>query len=81
MITGGDITATGSGSAGIGSGFSTTLGSGVSCGNITIGGTAKGTATHGEFNFHICYDIGPGCNGICKGTISVAPGTISGNYP
>ena len=24
---------------------------------------------------------GTGCNGICKGTISVAPGTISGNYP
>ena len=83
-ITGGAITATGGistagsfirGAAGIGTGVQ------AHCGNITISGTAKGTATHGENNLNTCYDIGTGCNGICNGTVSVAPGTISGTYP
>ena len=82
-ITGGTITATGStvtagtyklGSAGIGTGYQ------AKCGNITIGGTATGTATQGENNLDTCYDIGTGYNGIC-GTISVASGTISGTIP
>ena len=71
-ISGGTITATGGyGAAGIGSGWQGT------CGNITISGTASGTAKGGA---NSPWDIGPGYTGTC-GTISVEENTISGSYP
>ena len=71
-ISGGTITATGGyGAAGIGSGWQGT------CGNITISGTASGTAKGGA---NSPWDIGLGYTGTC-GTISVEENTISGSYP
>jgi hypothetical protein len=80
-ISGGTVKATGGiSAAGIGTGsvypgiyYSCT----TSCGNITIGGTAKGTATGGDGSPN---EIGAGYNGTC-GTVSVDDGTISGFIP
>ncbi len=70
-ISGGNITATGgNNAAGIGSG------TGGSCGKITIGGTATGTATGGE---NSPYDIGPGLNGTVSGLVILEDNTISGS--
>ena len=68
-ISGGYVTATGGWeAAGIGTG------SCGACGNITIGGEARGSAMNGS-PFYV--DIGTGYSGTC-GTVSVAAGTISG---
>lgn len=71
-ITGGNIKATGGElAAGIGTG------KGASCGKITIGGKARGTATGGR---NSPYDIGFGLGGTCD-EVNVADETISGAYP
>ena len=77
-ISGGTVTATGG--SFYYSNFGYAYGAGIgcgnqgSCGNITITAPATGTATGGTGS---TYDIGAGRNGTV-GTISVAPGTISG---